>query len=67
MAIIDPYVEAKENPSKRVYPHPLVEDILKETYGFMVYQEQVMQVAQKLGGYTLGGADLLRRAMGKKK
>ncbi|MDR2155730.1 MAG: DNA polymerase III subunit alpha [Burkholderiaceae bacterium] len=49
------------------YPHPLVESLLSETYGIMVYQEQVMQVAQILGGYSLGGADLLRRAMGKKK
>ncbi|MEO5732506.1 MAG: DNA polymerase III subunit alpha [Rubrivivax sp.] len=50
-----------------VYPHPLLETVLGETYGVMVYQEQVMQAAQLLGGYTLGGADLLRRAMGKKK
>jgi DNA polymerase-3 subunit alpha len=49
------------------YPHPLVADMLSETYGIMVYQEQVMQTAQLLGGYSLGGADLLRRAMGKKK
>lgn len=48
------------------YPHPLLEDILKETYGIFVYQEQVMQAAQILAGYSLGGADLLRRAMGKK-
>ncbi len=48
------------------YPHPLLEGILKETYGIFVYQEQVMQAAQVLAGYTLGGADLLRRAMGKK-
>jgi DNA polymerase-3 subunit alpha len=48
------------------YPHPLLEDILKETYGIFVYQEQVMQAAQVLAGYSLGGADLLRRAMGKK-
>ncbi|MET0144728.1 MAG: OB-fold nucleic acid binding domain-containing protein, partial [Ilumatobacteraceae bacterium] len=48
-------------------PHPLVAEMLSETYGIMVYQEQVMQTAQILGGYTLGGADLLRRAMGKKK
>ncbi|MEO8796360.1 MAG: DNA polymerase III subunit alpha, partial [Polyangiaceae bacterium] len=47
--------------------HPLVDDLLAPTYGVVVYQEQVMQVAQKLAGYTLGGADLLRRAMGKKK
>jgi DNA polymerase-3 subunit alpha len=50
-----------------VYPHPLVAYVLEETYGIMVYQEQVMQTAQILGGYSLGGADLLRRAMGKKK
>jgi DNA polymerase III subunit alpha len=50
-----------------VYPHPLLEPVLSETYGIMVYQEQVMQAAQILGGYSLGGADLLRRAMGKKK
>ncbi|MEJ6022703.1 DNA polymerase III subunit alpha [Ramlibacter sp. PS4R-6] len=49
------------------YPHPLLEQVLSETYGIMVYQEQVMQAAQLLGGYSLGGADLLRRAMGKKK
>ncbi|HET7317235.1 MAG TPA: DNA polymerase III subunit alpha, partial [Sphingomicrobium sp.] len=48
------------------YPHPLLEEILKETYGIFVYQEQVMQAAQKLAGYSLGEADLLRRAMGKK-
>jgi DNA polymerase-3 subunit alpha len=48
------------------YPHPLLEGILAETYGIFVYQEQVMQAAQVLAGYTLGGADLLRRAMGKK-
>ncbi|MFP5329291.1 MAG: DNA polymerase III subunit alpha [Alphaproteobacteria bacterium] len=48
------------------YPHPLLEGILKETYGIFVYQEQVMQAAQVLAGYSLGGADLLRRAMGKK-
>ena len=49
------------------YPHPLLEKVLAETYGIFVYQEQVMQAAQILGGYSLGGADLLRRAMGKKK
>ncbi|MGH7297425.1 MAG: DNA polymerase III subunit alpha, partial [Polyangiaceae bacterium] len=47
--------------------HPLIDEIVKPTYGVIVYQEQVMQIAQKLAGYTLGGADLLRRAMGKKK
>ena len=49
------------------YPHPLLAQVLEETYGIFVYQEQVMQAAQILGGYSLGGADLLRRAMGKKK
>src|SRR5204862_2281967 len=49
------------------YPDPRVESILSETYGIMVYQEQVMQMAQIIGGYSLGAADLLRRAMGKKK
>ena len=49
------------------FPHPLLEPVMSETYGIMVYQEQVMQTAQILGGYSLGGADLLRRAMGKKK
>ncbi|MBL8353137.1 MAG: DNA polymerase III subunit alpha [Burkholderiaceae bacterium] len=49
------------------YPHPLLADVLAETYGIFVYQEQVMRAAQVLGGYSLGGADLLRRAMGKKK
>lgn len=49
------------------YPHPAVEPVLRETYGIMVYQEQVMQMAQIVGGYSLGEADLLRRAMGKKK
>jgi DNA polymerase-3 subunit alpha len=48
------------------YPHELLEPILKETYGIFVYQEQVMQAAQILAGYSLGDADLLRRAMGKK-
>lgn len=49
------------------YLHPLLEGVLEPTYGIMVYQEQVMQTAQICAGYTLGGADLLRRAMGKKK
>ena len=59
---------ARKNGSEPVvYPHRLLEPVLSETYGIMVYQEQVMQAAQVLGGYSLGGADLLRRAMGKKK
>jgi DNA polymerase-3 subunit alpha len=58
---------AQARPREVEYPHPLVAEMLSETYGIMVYQEQVMQTAQILGGYSLGGADLLRRAMGKKK
>jgi DNA polymerase-3 subunit alpha len=59
---------ARKNGKEEVqYPHPLLEQVLSETYGIFVYQEQVMQAAQIMGGYSLGGADLLRRAMGKKK
>ncbi|GAB4221937.1 MAG: DNA polymerase III subunit alpha [Francisella sp.] len=61
------YIARKHGRQSITYLHPLLEDILKETYGIPIYQEQVMQMAQKLAGYTLGGADLLRRAMGKKK
>ena len=67
MDLIPSFVARKHGREKVVYPHPLVESVLSETYGIMVYQEQVMQTAQVLGGYSLGGADLLRRAMGKKK
>jgi DNA polymerase-3 subunit alpha len=67
MDLIPSFVARKHGREPVEYPHPLVEPVLAETYGIMVYQEQVMQVAQVLGGYTLGGADLLRRAMGKKK
>jgi DNA polymerase-3 subunit alpha len=63
---IPSYIRRKKGEEKPDYLHPLMEPILKETYGIMIYQEQVMQVAQVLAGYTLGGADLLRRAMGKK-
>jgi DNA polymerase III subunit alpha len=66
MDLIPDYVARKHGNQKIEYPHPLVEGILKETYGIIVYQEQVMQIAQKMGGYSLGKADLLRRAMGKK-
>jgi len=66
MNYIPKYIDRKHGREKVEYPHPWLEDILKPTYGIMVYQEQIMQTAQKLGGYTLGGADLLRRAMGKK-
>lgn len=60
------YLACKHGEEKVSYLHPALQPILEPTYGVMVYQEQVMQIAQVLGGYTLGGADLLRRAMGKK-
>ena len=67
MDLIPTYVARKMGREPVEYPDPRVEGILKDTYGVMVYQEQVMQMAQILGGYSLGGADMLRRAMGKKK
>ena len=67
MDLIPSFCARKHGREAVEYPDPRVEPILKETYGIMVYQEQVMQMAQIVGGYTLGGADLLRRAMGKKK
>ena len=67
MDLIPTYVARKLGREPVQYPDPRVEGILKDTYGVMVYQEQVMQMAQILGGYSLGGADMLRRAMGKKK
>lgn len=60
------YIDCKDGKREPDYYHPLLEPYLKETYGIMIYQEQVMQCAQVLAGYSLGGADLLRRAMGKK-
>ena len=67
MDLIPSFVNRKHGKEEVEYPHPLVAEMLSETYGIMVYQEQVMQTAQILGGYSLGGADMLRRAMGKKK
>jgi DNA polymerase-3 subunit alpha len=67
MDLIPSFCARKQGREAVEYPDPRVEPILRETYGIMVYQEQVMQMAQIVGGYTLGGADLLRRAMGKKK
>ncbi len=67
MDLIPDFCERKHGRQRIDYPDPRVEGILAETYGIMVYQEQVMQMAQIIGGYSLGGADLLRRAMGKKK
>lgn len=66
MQFIDTYIENKFNPEKVTYDHPLLEEILKETYGIAVYQEQVMQMVQACGGFSLGQADIVRRAMGKK-
>src|ERR671918_840013 len=60
------YAERKHGRKKLVYPHPDLEPVLKDTYGIIVYQEQVMQIAVRMGGYTMGEADLLRKAMGKK-
>ncbi|GAB3626032.1 DNA polymerase III subunit alpha [Pandoraea terrae] len=67
MDLIPSFCARKHGREKVEYPDPRVESVLQETYGIMVYQEQVMQMAQIIGGYSLGGADLLRRAMGKKK
>lgn len=67
MSQIPKFCESKHNPKLISYPHPLVEEILFTTYGCIVYQEQVMQIVQKVAGYSLGQADLLRRAMSKKK
>lgn len=65
--MVDDFINRKHGRAKVDYMHPRLETVLKPTYGVIVYQEQVMQIAQILGGYTLGAADLLRRAMGKKK
>lgn len=65
--MVDDFVDRKHGRKKVVYPHPLLEPVLKPTYGTVVYQEQVLLAAQVLAGYSLGSADLLRRAMGKKK
>ena len=66
MDLIPDFIERRHGRATVEYVHPLLEGISRETYGVLIYQEQVMQAAQILSGYTLGGADLLRRAMGKK-
>ena len=66
MANIPSYIERKHGREKPDYIHPLLKGLLKETYGVVIYQEQVMGVARELSGYSDGEADLLRRAMGKK-
>ena len=65
--MVDDFINRKHGKAQVSYPHPDLEAILKNTYGVILYQEQVMQIAQVLAGYSLGEADLLRRAMGKKK
>jgi len=65
--MVDDFIDRKHGRAKVEFPHPDSGPILAPTYGIILYQEQVMMIAQVLGGYTLGGADLLRRAMGKKK
>lgn len=67
MKFKDQYVEGKNNPESVTYDHPLLEPILKVTYGVIVYQEQVMQIVRELAGYSLGRADIVRRMMSKKK
>ena len=67
MAYIDDFIDRKHGRKKIVYMHTALEPILKETYGIIVYQEQVMQIAHDIAGFTLAQADLMRRAMGKKK
>ena len=63
---IPDYVRGKQDPDSVAFPHPLLQELSRETYGVLVYQEQVMEAAKVIAGYTLGGADMLRRAMGKK-
>ena len=65
--MVDDFINRKHGRARVMYPHPALEPILRPTYGVILYQEQVMQIAQVLAGYSLGSADLLRRAMGKKK
>ena len=64
--MVDDFIERKEGRAEVAYLHPLVEPILRSTHGVILYQEQVMQIARELAGYSLGGADVLRKAMGKK-
>ncbi|NCN24213.1 MAG: DNA polymerase III subunit alpha [Candidatus Pacebacteria bacterium CG10_big_fil_rev_8_21_14_0_10_42_12] len=67
MELIPEFIEGKHNPKKVKYPHPSLKPVLEETYGIMVYQEQILQIANVMAGYSLGEADILRRAIGKKK
>src|SRR5699024_6655222 len=65
--MVEDFIARKHGRTRVVHPHPSLAEALEPTYGVILYQEQVMQIAQVLAGYTLGGADLLRRAMGKEK
>lgn len=67
MEQIPKFIESKKDPKKVEYPHPAIEGVLKDTYGVLVYQEQAMEIPQVMAGFTLGRADILRRAIGKKK
>lgn len=67
MDLIPTFIEGKHSPDKVVYPHETLKPVLQETYGVMVYQEQILQIANIMAGYTLSEADILRRAIGKKK
>ncbi len=66
MQFLDDFLEGKKHPDKVVYAHPLLKEVLEVTYGCIVYQEQVMQIAQKVAGYSFGGADIMRRGIAKK-
>ena len=67
MQFLDIFIQGKRNPSSVHYAHPLLKSVLETTYGCIVYQEQVMQIAQKIAGYSFGGADIMRRSIAKKK
>jgi len=67
MEQIPKYIEGKHRPERVTYPHPTLEPILRDTYGVIVYQEQVLEILQKMAGYTMGHADIVRKAIGKKK
>src|SRR5439155_20244636 len=66
MELIPDFIERRHGRAKITYEHPAMEKVTRETYGIMVYQEQIMQIASEMGGFTMGEADTLRRAMGKK-
>jgi DNA polymerase-3 subunit alpha len=67
MELIPQFIQGKHNPESVAYPHPSLKGVLEETYGIMVYQEQILEIAHIMAGYSLGEADILRRAIGKKK